>query len=136
MEPVLLATSVLTVLAPFLAKAGEKAAEEIGKGLPGAVGKLWKRIGKKFQGNPVAETAVKDAVADPKDEDNLAALRKEIKKALAEDAEFSREIEDLLMQAENEAQTIRGDHNIAANIDIQGDVQGNIIVGNNNRVKS
>jgi hypothetical protein len=134
MDPVLLASTTLTVLSPFLIKMGEKAAEEIGKGLPGAVGKLWSRIGKKFKGNSAAETAVKDAVANPKDEDNLAALRKEIKKALADDAAFAAEIEELLEQAQNETQTIRGDHNIAANIDIGGDVDGNLIVGNNNRV--
>lgn len=133
MDPVTIAAATLTVLSPFLTKMGEKAAEEIGKGLPGAVGKLWNRIGKKFKGNPAAETAVKDVVANPKDEDNLAALRKEIKKALAEDAEFAQEIEELLKQAKNETQTIRGDHNIAANIDIGGDVSGNIIIGNDNR---
>lgn len=134
MDPATMAVTVITVLSPFLTKMGEKAAEEIGKGLPGAVGKLWTRIGKKFKGNPAAETAVKDAVANPQDEDNLAALRKEIKKALADDAAFAAEIEELLKQAQNEAQSIRGNHNITANIDIGGDVQGNIIVGNNNRV--
>jgi hypothetical protein len=46
------------------------------------------------------------------------------------------EVEDLPKQAENEAQTIRGDDDIAANINIQGDVQGNIVVGKNNRVQS
>jgi type VI protein secretion system component VasK len=134
MDPVLLATTTLTVLAPFLTKMGEKAAEEIGQGLPSAVGKLWNRIGKKFKGNPAAEAAVKDAAANPQDEDNLAALRKEIKKALAADAEFAREIEELLKQAQEETQTLRGNHNIAANIDIGGDVDGNIIIGDNNRV--
>ncbi len=133
MDPATMAVTAITVLSPFLTKMGEKAAEEIGKGLPGAVGKLWNRIGRKFKGNPAAETAVKDAVANPKDEDNLAALRKEIKKALADDAAFAAEIEKLLEQAQNETQTIRGDHSIAAHIDIGGDVQGNIIVGNNNR---
>jgi hypothetical protein len=136
MHPAALAATALTLLAPLLAKAGEKAAEKIGASLPDAAGALWTKIQARFAGNPAAETALKDAAANPQDEDNIASLRKELKKTLAEDAQFAKELESLLVKAQGELQAIRGDHNIAANISVQGDVSGNIVVGNNNQVSS
>jgi len=40
MDPVTIASSATTLLMPYLIKAGEKAAEEVGKRLPEKVGKV------------------------------------------------------------------------------------------------
>ena len=42
MDALSLATSAVTILSPYLVKAGEKAAEKIGGILPEAAGKVWK----------------------------------------------------------------------------------------------
>src|SRR5262245_53714485 len=59
MDPQTIATTALTVLSPYLAKAGEKAVEEVGKKLPDQVGHMWRAITAKFTGKPAAEEAVK-----------------------------------------------------------------------------
>jgi len=86
MDPMLittLATSATAFLAPYLAKAGEAAAEALGEKLPEAVGQVWNAITARFKAvGPVAEEAAKDLAAKPQVEDNQAAFRKELKKLL------------------------------------------------------
>jgi hypothetical protein len=48
------------------------------------------------QGRAALETAVRDAVEEPDDEDAAGALRQQIKRALREDAELAREVAGLL----------------------------------------
>jgi hypothetical protein len=55
MDALSVATSAVTILSPYLVKAGEKAAEEIGSILPEGVGKVWNTFLEKFRGNVVAE---------------------------------------------------------------------------------
>ena len=77
MEPLTLAATAVAFLSPHLAKAGEKAVEEVGKKLPTAVGQMWQAIMARFKDKPAAAEAVKDVVAHPQDKDNQAALHVE-----------------------------------------------------------
>ncbi len=88
MDPTALAAAVTALLAPYIAKAGEKLAERVGESLPEQMGKLWSAVAAKFKGRPAAAEAAKDLAAAPQDEDNQAAFRKELKKLLSEDADF------------------------------------------------
>jgi hypothetical protein len=139
MDPVTLATAVLAVLSPYLVKAGEKLAEEVGGSLPENAGKLWTALSKKFKGKPAAEEAMADLAKKPDDEDNQAAVRKQIKKAVEEEPDLLPVLAELLENARKEAISIRGSA-IAGDgstaINIGGNVQGNIVVGNNNKINA
>ena len=135
MDPATLAATALTVLTPYLAKAGGAVAGKIGEVLPEQAGKLWTAINAKFAGRPAAEEAVKDLSHDPADEDNQAALRKELRKALSEDAQFMADLGPLLENARKESiqnSVIAGENGTAINVG--GDVQGNIVVGSHNTI--
>ena len=49
MDPTALATAATALLAPYVAKAGEKLAEKVGEKLPEQMGKLWSAIAAKFK---------------------------------------------------------------------------------------
>jgi hypothetical protein len=137
MDPTALAAAATALLAPYVAKAGEKLAEKVGEKLPEQMGKLWTAIAAKFKGKPAAEEAAKDLAANPKDEDNQAAFRKELKKLLAEDGGFVNELEQLLKSAQAATSitasqggaVVMGD---GTAIGIEGNLSGNIVFGNNN----
>ena len=103
MDPVTIASSATTLLMPYLIKAGEKAAEEVGKRLPEKVGKVWNAITARFKGKVPAEEAVKDLVANPEDQDNEASFRKALRKLLESDAAFAGEVAELIKAAQHEA---------------------------------
>ena len=145
MDPLTLATTAVTVLSPYLVKAGEKAVEEVGKKLPDQVGHMWRAITAKFTGKPAAEEAVKDLVATPDDTDNQAAFRKELRKVLETDTAFAAEFEHLLGSAQPKAgdtilntgsgavATGGGTAAGAGGIAIGGNVSGSTITGASER---
>jgi len=100
MDPQTLAATAVTALAPYLAKAGEKAVEEVGKKLPGFVGTMWQALIGKFTGKPAAEEAARDLVATPDDADTQGAFRKELRKLLDAEPAFAEELARLLAQAQ------------------------------------
>lgn len=137
MDPVTLAPAVLTILAPYLAKAGEKMAEEVGKSVPEHAGRLWSAVMAKFKTKPAAEEAARDLSQNPADADNQAAFRKEIRKAAEEDPAWLAQLTGLLEKAQKEAAQqakISGDGNIVVNVG--GDAHGNIVIGSNNTIDS
>jgi hypothetical protein len=105
-DPNEIARQVAQFLAPFLPyllKAGEKAAEEAGRQLGAAAweqaGTLWARLRPKVEARPALKEAVADAAANPQNEDALAALRRQLRKLLEEDAALREEV-TRLMQSE------------------------------------
>lgn len=102
-----IAGTAVTLLAPYLPKLIGSAIEEVGKSVPDAAKKLWKLVSGKFRGNAVAEEALKDVAGDPKDEDNIASLRKEIRKALQSDNDFANAIVTILKEIEPGDQIIQ-----------------------------
>ena len=133
MDPTALAAAATALLAPYVSKAGEKLAEKVGEKLPEQMGKLWTAIAARFKGKPAAEEAVKDLAAKPDDEDNQAAFRKELKKLLADDADFVDELAKLL-QAAQAAHAESGDIFIGDNAFKVGENYGTIVYGSGNQV--
>lgn len=103
MDPSTLATAATAFLSPYLVKAGEKAAETVGEKLPEVVGKVWNAIMATFKGKPAAEEASKDLVANPENEDNHAAFRKELRKVLEAEPTLAIELTRLLEKAQRES---------------------------------
>ncbi len=97
MDPVSIATAVVTFLAPFLIEGGKAAAKKGGEALIAA-------LERRFKDKPAAQEALDDVKNDPQDEDLQTVLRVQLKKALAADAGFLAELARLLEQARAEAE--------------------------------
>jgi hypothetical protein len=140
MDPVTVAATVTTLLAPYLVKMGESAMQEVGKKMPEKIGKLWEAISNRFKGNPAAAGAADDLIKNAEDTDNQQAFELQLKKALKEDEEFAGALQALLKEAQKEAQgsiTNTGDGAVATNgsmavgkVAITGNV-GNLTISNN-----
>ncbi len=108
MEIVTLSSAVATALIHALPHLTEAVGEGGAKAIGGKLGeqalelakRLWQHIHPKIEASPAASEAVKDAASDPEDEDNLASLRKEIKKILTSDPALAEILHTLL---ENQA---------------------------------
>lgn len=146
MDPITLAASVTSLLAPYLAKAGKALADKAAEQLPGAVNILWDKIAQKFQSKPAAQDAANDLVQNASDTDNQAAFETQLRKMLKDDPAFLEELSGLAEKAQQEAIKLQGSGAIATNggvaagqggVAIGGNVQGgNIVVGNNNQVSN
>ncbi len=144
MDPATIAAAVVAFLAPYLAEGGKAVAKKAGEA-------LWEAVKQRLQGKPAAEEALRDLETAPQDEDAQAALRLQVKKALAADPGFLSELARLLEEAEKEAPgavyraTLQGSGAIAqgpgavaageGGVAIGGDVKGSVIVtGDHNEV--
>jgi len=131
-----LAQNIVTFLAPllpYLLKAGEKAAEELGKKAVDEAWEqakaLWERLRRKKNVEQVAQTAA----ALPDNQALRDALREEIARALQEDDALRQEVARLWGEAEAAGVTVTasGDRSVA----IGGSVSGSTIVtGDRNKV--
>jgi hypothetical protein len=133
MDVTLLAKDAVALLAPalpYLAMAGNKAVEEVGKKIGGDAmdyaKALWVKLRPKAEARPALLEAVKDAAAAPKDEDAQGQLRTQLKKLLAEDAGLAGEVEGILGKAKKASLSVivSGDHSIG----IGGDVTGSTLI--------
>jgi hypothetical protein len=144
MDPVTLATAATTLLLPYLIKASQVVAEDVAKQLPDTVGVLWDKIAKKFQGKPAAEGAASDLAGKADDEINQQTFKLQLQKALENDPAFAQEFEGLFKKAQASVNiNQQGSGAVATNggvaagqggIAIGGNVEGNIVMGNNNTV--
>jgi hypothetical protein len=136
MDPVFLALTATSLLAPYIAKAGKVIMEDVSKQLPDVAGKLWDKIAGKIQGKPAAQEAARDLVSQADDKDNQEAFAIQLRKLLKDDPAFAAELEPLVQKAQQESISIRGGGAVATHggIAVQGNVQGNIIMGDNNNV--
>jgi hypothetical protein len=141
MDPATLATTAVTVLSPYLVKAGEKAAEKVGEKLPGGISTLWNTVMARVKGKPAAEEAVKDLVVKPDDPLHQSAFANQLRKVLETEPGLAAEVERLLSSAQPQggdtiintgsgAVATRGSVGVGAGgIAIQGDVQGGVTLG-------
>jgi hypothetical protein len=141
MDPLSLATAAVTILSPYLLKAGEKAAEEVGKRLPDSARKLWNAISAKLSNKPVAAEAVKDLVAKPADQHSQAALVDHLRNVLEAEPAFAAELGLLLESLQRESSdtiavtgpgavaTKGGVSAGAGGVAVKGDVHGGISIG-------
>jgi hypothetical protein len=94
MDPLTLASAVVAVLLPYLAKAGEGAAKKIGEDSVETGGKLLAWMRAKLSGR--GQEALDDLAASPENEDNQADLRKQLAKALKDNPALVAELRALL----------------------------------------
>ena len=116
----------LTPFLPYLLKAGEKAAEEVGKKLGAEAWERAKALWGKLRGKERVVQAAQDLAAAPDDEDAQAALRYQLKKLLAADQALAAEVARLWGEAQAAGVTVvaSGERSVA----IGGDVSGSTIV--------
>lgn len=144
MDPLTLAASATSFLAPYLLKAGQTLAGQAVEHLPEGVSKVWGYVLEKFQGKPAAEEAANDLVSHADDEDSQAAFRRQLKKLL-EDPAIVAELSDLLAKGKEsvgisvQSGAVVTGGGVAAGqggIAVGGSVAGNIVMGNNNTVSN
>jgi hypothetical protein len=140
MDPITLAATATSLLAPYIKKAGEKALDKIAEQLPDAVSKVWNALSNKSN---ITEAA-SELAQNPDDAFNEEAFKRQLQKEFAKDQDFARLLTDLVEQAKSESsKTIGGDEiTTSANnnsvavgkISVGGSVNGNFVIGNNNQV--
>lgn len=138
MDPITLATTITTFLAPYLAKTGKSLMEEASSQIPGAIGKLCQTIFTRFKENPAAAGTADDLVKNSDDEDIQKAFILQLKMALKNDLEFAGSLAKLLEDAKAEAGISNvGSGVVATNNSVvvanvnTGDVGGDFIIGQN-----
>ena len=95
MDPVTLAGLAVALVAPYLVEGGKELAKKIGGEAGERIVKLYDKVKAKLTGSGAAKD-VADFEQAPADQDNQAALRKELKKALEADPAFREELEKLV----------------------------------------
>ncbi|MEM8810318.1 MAG: hypothetical protein AAGF01_30245 [Cyanobacteria bacterium P01_G01_bin.38] len=136
-----LLVKLLAPCLPFLLKLGNKAteaaAEKVGEQSAEKAGQIWNRLWPKVKAKEAAKEAAEDVAKDPEDGDSVAALRRQLKKILENDADLASEIEALLKEAEADPagtwvqQTVTGDKNqvigvMSGNAKAIGSVEGDV----------
>src|SRR6185295_10126223 len=97
MDPITsLAATAVAALAPYLAKAGEKFAEETGKAMADKIGILYQALKTRFVDKPAAQEALADLEANPSNEDAKGALRLQLTKQIKADPTFKDTLGELL----------------------------------------
>ena len=120
MDPVSIASAVVTFLIPFLAEGGKAAAKKGGEALIGA-------LERRFKDKPAAQEALDDVKKEPQDEDLQAVLRVQLKKMLAADEAFRAELTQLVEQlktAPGAGIVAQGEGAVAA-----GTIGGSVVTG-------
>ena len=139
MDPITLATTATTLLAPFIKKAGAAALDKLAEQLPDTVGKIWNAISNKS--GSITEAA-SDLAQNPEDADNEVVFKKQLQKALEKDQDFAMQLTELIEKAKSESginiggDGVVADHNSTAvgSVQIGGNIDGNFVIGNNNQV--
>lgn len=112
MDPMSLLTAAMTMLAPYLVKSGEKIAEEMG-------GSLWDWIKSKFSGKT-------ELPANPSESDQ-PEIQKQLMMAVASNAQFAKELEDIIEKIRTSGQESTGQMSIINN----GIVEKQVNITNN-----
>ncbi|MGE3273361.1 MAG: hypothetical protein AB7P40_31800 [Chloroflexota bacterium] len=125
-----LAAAITTTLAPalpYLVKAGEGAATELGKQLPAALrdkaSAIWKLLRPAAEASPGFPATVAALEADSSDPDALGALRLQLRGLLADDPALAAQLRPLIQAGDTSTNiTNIGNDNIIAGRDITGNV--------------
>lgn len=109
MDPTTLAAGAVTALVPYLTEAGKGLAFAAGEAAWVHVEKLWALV----RGR-IGDDAANDLVSQPGDDDVQGQARLQLRKALAADPAFARDLEALLPPAQTEVRQVfvnKGDNN-------------------------
>jgi len=123
-----LATTVLALLTPYMAKTGESFASKAGEKLAEKVGALYQVIKSRFKGDSYAEHTLVRFETKPDSDGTRATLKELIEDKMETDSAFANLLRDLIEQAKD-ADTRNviayGERSVA----LGGDNAGNIITG-------
>ena len=96
---------------------------------------LWHTLRPQVEAKSSAQEAANDVVANPTDEDSVAAFRKELRKLLSEDPALSRALQQIVEQGERSGAVQVTAHGTRA-VAIGGNVSGAAIVpGDHNSIQ-
>ncbi len=130
------ATIVVTLLAPYLTKAGEKYAEKVGEKLADKTGQLYNFLKEKFVGDEYAGLTLLRLQEAPENEGRQSALETVIKEKMETDGDFAEQLVALIneaKQADTNNIIASGEHSVA----IGGDVNSSSInTGNITNIKN
>jgi hypothetical protein len=113
---------------------------KVGEQLPEKIGDVWNLIIQRFKENPVASGVTNDLAQKADDPDNQEAFTNQLKKALREDTEFVRALSKMMEQDQGNISnlgsgTVTTSGGIGVgNVQVGGNLSGNIVIGNNNQV--
>jgi len=140
MDPITLATTATTLLAPFIKKAGTAALDKLAEKLPDTLGKVWNALSNKS--DSITEAA-SDLAQNPDDTFNEENFKRRLQKTFEKDQEFASLMADLIEKAESdpslksagdEITTSASNNSVAVGkISVGGNVGGNFVIGNNNQ---
>ncbi len=123
---------IWTVLQPYLPLLLTETAKAGGKKIPDAVGKLWDVLRSRMAQKPAAAEALTDISAAPDDPDTQAAFRVQVRKLLAEDADFAETLAELLSAAGTRYEArLEGDGAIAQGDGATAVGKGGVYIGGN-----
>ncbi len=152
MDPILISTLVASawnLLAPYAKKAAKQLIEKSSEELPDVVvGKVWDAVKEKMESKPEAASLPGEIIHEPENEDLQGAFKYQLKKLLENDEAFAQQLQALVKAAEEQSVSykaeLHGDGAIAqgdnakavgkGGILIEGNVTGNVISGNNNKI--
>jgi hypothetical protein len=132
-----IASTAVGVLSSYLAKAGEAAATKVGED-------VYQFLKARFSKQPIAQEALSDLEQAPSDADAQVVVRYQLKKLLAEDTAFARDLEALLKRAEESGITPGVEasrRGVAAGRDVSGtvvtgDIGGSVTIGSSSNEES
>lgn len=140
-----LVNSAWGLLQPYLPALATAAAGELGKKVPEAAGKAWELVKTKFAAKESAQEALADLQSDPKNEAFQTVFKVQMQKMLNQDQSFAGELLKLLETAGSDYKgQVIGGGAIAqgagakavgqGGILVEGNLTGNITIGNNNKI--
>jgi hypothetical protein len=91
-----ISAAALAALQPYWPIIAKKAAEELGKGVPAAIGKLWSAVRKRFSGEEVAKNALEQLLNDPQNPKLQVVVEWQLGEILKKDPAFAGELKGLL----------------------------------------
>lgn len=95
----LTASMTVSLLAPFLVKAGESFAEKVGEKLAEKTGKIYKFLKESFETDEYAGLTLLRLEQAPEKDDRKAALEAVIKENIEKNSDFANSLSELLEEA-------------------------------------
>jgi hypothetical protein len=105
----IVATSAVSLLVPYFAKAGEAFAEKVGERLFARMDDLHATIKRKFERDDYAAQTLNRVEEKPKSEGRQAALREVLAEKMGEDAEFASRVDQLVKEISAQSEASQGD---------------------------
>ncbi|HEX5127736.1 MAG TPA: hypothetical protein VFW00_13405 [Rhodocyclaceae bacterium] len=124
MDPVLLASTVVTSLAPYLAKAAGKLTDTLTDKFAGTLGdaalkktgEFYAWLKQRLAGTPAANNALATMEKSPDDTASQAALSEELKKLIASDPDFLKQLTSMFAPIANQSGAANFNNQVAGDV--------------------